>query len=153
MTPYRAAIRAALRLHATYRELATSGHYYRPARGITNVRSLIEWYGTDPDLMTHDEYAGTYVIEDVATYRALAVLLAVAPIGGRTYLDVPIRTAVAASVPIAALGVAIGLALPVPDAYGDDGYPELAPAEYADVLERYEALRNVRSGGRFTEGS
>ena len=36
---------------------------------------------------------------------------------------------------------------------GDDGYPVLTPAEYADVLDRYETIRDARTGGRFNEGS
>lgn len=36
---------------------------------------------------------------------------------------------------------------------GDDGYPMLTDAEYADVRSRMDAIRNVRTGGRFSEGS
>ena len=36
---------------------------------------------------------------------------------------------------------------------GDDGYPVLTPAEYADVLHRMDVIRDARTGGRFNEGS
>ena len=71
----------------------------------------------------------------------------------RTYLGMPIRTAVAVAVFAAAIGAGISAAIPTPDVYGDDGYPLLTPAEYADVLARYASIRDARTGGRFTEGS
>ena len=87
------------------------------------------------------------------TYRALSVLLRVAPIGGRSYLGMPLRTALAASVLALAIGAGIGAAIPTPDVYGDDGYSVLTPAEYADVLSRMDVIRDARTGGRFNEGS
>ena len=70
-----------------------------------------------------------------------------------TYLGMPVRTAVAVAVFAAAFGAALSPLLPTPDVYGDDGYPVLTPAEYADVIDRYEAIRDARTGGRFNEGS
>ena len=70
-----------------------------------------------------------------------------------TYLGMPARTAVAVAAFALAIGAGIGAAIPTPDAYCDDGYPVLTPAEYADVIDRYEAIRDARTGGRFTEGS
>ena len=70
-----------------------------------------------------------------------------------TYLGMPVRTAVAVAVFAAAFGAALSPLLPTPDVYGDDGYPVLTPAEYADVIDRYETIRDARTGGRFNEGS
>ena len=69
-----------------------------------------------------------------------------------TYLGMPVRTAVAVAVFAAAIGAALSPRLPTPDVYGDDGYPVLTPAEYADVIDRYETIRDARTGGRFGEG-
>jgi hypothetical protein len=70
-----------------------------------------------------------------------------------TYLGMPIRTAVAVAVFAAAIGAGISAAIPTPDVYGDDGYPVLTAVEYADVLNRMDAIRDARTGGRFNEGS
>lgn len=153
MTTYREAIRAALAVHAGYRMLAASEHYLTPSRNAATVPAVAEWYGTDPAVYVYDEYAGTYRVTDRRTYWALSVLLRVAPIGGRSYLGMPLRTALAASVLAAGIGAGISAAIPTPDAYGDDGYTVLTPAEYADVLARYASIRDARTGGRFTEGS
>ena len=83
MTTYREAIRAALAVHAGYRMLAASEHYLTPSRNAATVPAVAEWYGTDPAVYVYDEYAGTYRVTDRRTYRALSVLLRVAPIGGR----------------------------------------------------------------------
>ena len=151
MTTYREAIRAALALHADYRMLAASEHYLTPPRNAATVHAVAEWYGTDPAVYVYDEYAGTYRVTDRRTYRALSVLLRVAPIGGRSYLGMPLRTALAASVLAAGIGAGISAAIPTPDVYGDDGYPVLTPVEHADVLARYASIRDARTGGRFTE--
>jgi hypothetical protein len=152
-TTYREAIRAAVAVHTAYRDLASSEHYLRPARQCATVHALASWYGTDPAVYVYDEHAATYRVTDRRTYRALTVLLAVAPIGGRTYLGMALRTVavtVAAAIAVTALALPH---LPAPTCYGDDGEPCLTAVEYADVLARYDALRSERSGGRFTEGS
>jgi hypothetical protein len=136
-----------------YRDLASSEHYLRPARRCATVHALASWYGTDPAVYVYDEHAATYRVTDRRTYRALTVLLAVAPIGGRTYLGMALRTVavtVAAAIAVTALALPH---LPAPTCYGDDGAPCLTAVEYADVLDRYDVLRSERDGGRFTEGS
>ena len=150
MTTYREAIRAAFKLHADYRMLAASEHYLTPSRNAATVPAVAEWYGTDPAAYVYDEYTGLYRATDRRTYRALSVLLRVAPIGGRSYLGVPLRTALAASVLAVAIGAGIGAAIPTP-CYGDDGYRCVSEAEYADVLATLDVIRSERSGGRFTE--
>ena len=70
-----------------------------------------------------------------------------------TYLGMPVRTAVAVAVAAVSFGAIISAAIPAPNVYGDDGYPVLTPAEYADVLHRMDVIRDARTGGRFNEGS
>ena len=84
VTTYREAIRAALAAYRSYRELASSPYYNVPAKPCANVPAVTDWYGTDPSVYVFDEYAAQYVVTDRRTYRALSVLLALAPIGGRS---------------------------------------------------------------------
>ena len=153
MTTYREAIRAALAVHAGYRMIAASEHYLTPSRNAATVPAVAEWYGTDPAVYVYDEYAGTYRVTDRRTYRALSFLLRVAPIGGRSYLGMPVRTAAAGAALALLAGIALAAVIPTPSPYGDDGSPVLTPAEYADVLTRMDVIRDARTGGRFNEGS
>lgn len=136
MTYYTGSIADAFAVHGAYRALAASPYYGKPPKACATVRSLTHWYGDDPRLW------------DVRTYRALAALLALAPIGGRTYLNIPLRT-VAALVAAAVLaGTAIASAVPGP-CVADDGGRCMTEAQYAEVLHRMDALRSERSGDRF----
>jgi hypothetical protein len=128
--------------------LAASEHYLTPSRSLATVPAVAEWYGTDPGAYVYDEYAGTYRVTDRRTYRALSVLLAIAPIGGRTFLGMARRTVAAAALTAVLAGAAISAAIPAP-CYGDDGYRCVSEAEYADVLARLDVIRSERSGGRF----
>jgi len=151
VTTYREAIRTALAVHRSYRELHACYFYDVPPQPCADVPSLTYWYGTDPAVHVFDEALGDYVITDRRTYRALTVLLAVAPIGGRAVLGIPVRSFVAASVLTVAIGGAIGAAIPAP-CFGDDGYRCVSEAEYADVLARLDVIRSERSGDRFDGG-
>lgn len=147
MATYREAIRAALALHADYRTLAASEHYLTPPRPCATVHAVAEWYGTDPSVYVYDEYAGTYRVTDRRTYRALAVLLRVAPIGGRSYLGMPLRTAVAVAFASTVAGVALAFVVPSPTC--DDGERCATEQEYAETVARLELIRETRTGGRF----
>ena len=83
MTTYREAIRTALAVHRSYRELHASYFYDVPPQPCADVPTLTYWYGTDPSVHVYDEDAADYVITDRRTYRALSVLLAIAPIAAR----------------------------------------------------------------------
>ena len=65
----------------------------------------------------------------------------------------PVRTAAAVAAAALTAGIALAAVIPTADPYGDDGYPALTPAEYADVLSRIDAIRDARTGGRFNEGN
>ena len=147
MRTYREAIRTALAVHAGYRACAASEYYDAPQRPLDTVQWCTYWYGDDPRVFDYDAETGASTVADVRTYRALAVLLRLAPIGGRSYLGMPLRTAVAVAFASAAAGVALAFALPSPTC--DDGQRCMTPAEYAETVARLEAIRETRTGGRF----
>lgn len=117
MTTYREAIRTALAVHADYRRCAASEHYDAPLRAIDSVQWATYWYGEDPRVFDYDEHADAYYVADRRTYRTLSVLLRVAPIGGRSYLGMPLRTALTASVLAMTIGAAATFALPTPTVF------------------------------------
>jgi len=143
MITYRS-LKTAASVYRGYALLASSDHYER--RRCATVASAAQWYGTDDRVYRYEDLRGAYEVTDRAAYWALAVLLAIAPVGGRTYLGVPLRTAVAGAFAAFAIGGAIALAIP---ATCDDGERCLTEAEYADVLADLDAIRSERSGGRF----
>lgn len=152
MRTYAQAITNAFAVHAEYRECAASGYYEAPRRAVDTVEWASYFYGHSPSVFTYDEDVNTYYLTDRLTYRFLAVLLRVAPIGGWRCAGIPLRTAGAAALAAVVLAVVIVAYAPLPQpcGYVADSGGELLPASCESYEELAERVAALPRGDRFS---